>query len=85
MWPAKWTLEDIIRHGLAEILTNQKKHHEETMAAIDNLNTNVAQLKTDVDALLAQNAAATEAQIQSAADAVAAVDAEVKAKLAPAS
>ena len=51
------------------------------MAAIDNLNTNVAALKTDVDALLAQSSAATEAQIQAAADAVAAVDAEVKAKL----
>lgn len=50
------------------------------LAALDNLNANVAQLKSDVEAYIAsKQGGATEAQVQAAADAVAAVDAEVKA------
>lgn len=52
------------------------------MAAIDNLNTNVAKLKTDVAALIAAGGV-PEAQVQAAADAVAAIDADVVAKLPP--
>lgn len=50
------------------------------MAALDNLNANVAQLKTDFEAFAAsKQGGANEAQVQAAADAVAAIDAEVKA------
>ena len=84
----------MIRHCFAEILTNHRIHfnqlrkimlnQELEMAAIDTLNANVAQLKTDVEALIAQVAGTSEAQVQAAADAVAALDAEVQAKLTPA-
>lgn len=53
----------------------RKKH----MAAIDTLNANIAKLKTDVEAFIASHTTNSEAQIQAAADAVAAVDAEVLA------
>lgn len=56
---------------------------EKTLAAIDNLNANVAALKVDVDALIAKPAGTPEAPIQAAADAVAALDAAVKVALAP--
>lgn len=50
------------------------------MAALDTLNANIATLKTDFEAYAAgKQGGATEAQVQAAADAVAAVDAEVKA------
>jgi len=50
------------------------------MAEIDNLNNNVAQLKADVEAYIASKTGAVPAaQVQAAADAVATVDAEVKA------
>lgn len=50
------------------------------LAALDTLNSNIAQLKTDFEAYAAsKQGGATEAQVQAAADAVAAVDAEVKA------
>lgn len=49
------------------------------MAALDNLNTNLAQLKTDFEAFAAsKQGGATEVQVQAAADSVAALDAEVK-------
>lgn len=51
------------------------------MAALDNLTANIADLKTSVDALLALPAGVAEASVQAAADAVAVVTAEVKAKL----
>jgi chromosome segregation ATPase len=78
------TLESSVRRSLieeiwlqqAEILAFQRK----IMAAIDTLNTNIAQLKTDIETLLAQPGS-SEAQVQAAAEAVAAIDAEVKAKL----
>lgn len=54
---------------------------ENEMTAIDNLNTNVAKLKNDVETLIAANSANSEAAIQAAAETVAAVDAEVVAKL----
>lgn len=65
---------------LYKILQNQ----ESEMAEIDNLNTNVAKLSTDVDALLAKAPPATgvdPAAVQAAADAVAAVDAKVVAAI----
>ena len=50
------------------------------MAALDTLNANVAQLKTDFEAYAAsKQGGATEVEVQAAADAVAAIDAEVKA------
>ena len=50
------------------------------LSAIDNLNANIASLKTDVEAFIAnKQGGASEAQVQAAADAVAALDAEVKA------
>lgn len=86
MFPKHWSLTRITLHFFCEALTNQKLIRqllEAQMAAIDNLNTQVAALKADVDLLVAQTSAATEAQIQTAADAVAAIDTEVKAKLTP--
>lgn len=48
------------------------------MAALDTLNQNVSDLKTKVEAFIdAKQGGATEAQVQAAADAVAAVTAEV--------
>lgn len=48
------------------------------MAEIENLNTNVAKLKTDIEAYIAsKQGAVPAAEVQAAADAVAAVDAEV--------
>lgn len=75
--PWHWNHERVVRHLLCEILVNQ----ENQMAALDNLNTNIADLKTSVDTLLAQPAGVAEASVQAAADAVAVVTAEVKAKL----
>lgn len=54
---------------------------ERIMAAIDNLTVNVAKLSTDVDTLLAKPAGVPEAQVQAAADAVAAVDAKIVAAI----
>ena len=65
----------------AEQISKQGKF---IMAAIDNLNTNVAALAADVKSLLAVPAGVPEAEVQAAADAVAAIDAEVKAVLPPA-
>lgn len=52
---------------------------ERIMSAIDTLNLNVAKLDTDVKALVASKSGVPEAQVQAAADAVAAIDAEVLA------
>lgn len=50
------------------------------MAALDNLNANVTELKTKIEAFIAsKQGGASEAQVQAAADAVAAVTAEVPA------
>jgi hypothetical protein len=50
------------------------------VAAIDDLNNNLAQLKTDVEAYIASKSGAVPAaQVEAAASAVAALDAEVKA------
>lgn len=65
------------RHLMYQILVGQEK----IVAAIDNLNTNVANLKTDVEALIAKPTGVPEADVQAAADAVAAIDTEVVAKL----
>lgn len=54
------------------------------MAALDNLKANVEQLSADVQALLAQPKGVSEADVQAQADAVAAIDASVKAALPPA-
>jgi hypothetical protein len=66
-----------LRHLLYTILTNQALQEKNIMAAIDTLNANVAKLKADVEALLAKQTGPTEAQVQAAADAVAAIDAEI--------
>lgn len=92
MWPNHWDIEKIVAHGLAEVLTNQGillerthtiiKNQETQMAELDNLNSNVAKLSTDVDALLARPvppAGVDPAAVQAAADAVAAIDAKVVA------
>ena len=65
----------------AEQISKQGKF---IMAAIDNLNTNVAALEADIKSLLAvPPAGVPEAAVQAAADAVAAIDSQVKAVLAP--
>ena len=77
-WPGEWGLEHVIRHGLAEIITNQ----ENIMAALDTAQANLAQLSTDVQALLARPAGGVpEADVQAIADAIAALDATVKTAL----
>ena len=65
------------RHLMDQILVGQEK----IVAAIDNLNTNIGNLKTDVEALIAKPTGVPEADVQAAADAVAAIDTEVVAKL----
>lgn len=49
------------------------------MAALDNLNTNIQKLTTDIDAFIASHGSNNEAQIQAAADAVADADTKVVA------
>lgn len=53
------------------------------MAAIDVLNSNITTLSSEVDQLIAKPAGVPEAQVQAAADAVAAVSVKVVAALAP--
>jgi hypothetical protein len=72
-WLGLAQLDKILKHN--QILFERQ---EMTMAAIDNLNANLVKLKADVEALLANQSQTTEAQIQAAADAVAALDAEVQ-------
>ena len=77
-WPGEWGLEHVIRHGLAEIITNQ----ENIMAAIDTANANLQALQADVTALLAKpTGGVPEADVQAIADAIAALDATVKTAL----
>lgn len=47
------------------------------MSAIDNLNQNIQKLSADVDALLQKPVGVPEADVQAAADAVAAIDAKL--------
>jgi outer membrane murein-binding lipoprotein Lpp len=68
-------------HSDRELLYIILKSQENLMSAIDTLNANVAKLSTDVDALLAKPAGVPEAAVQTAADAVAAIDAKVTAVL----
>lgn len=56
---------------------------EKLMAAIDTLNSNITTLSSEVDQLIAKPAGVPEAQVQAAADAVAAVSVKVVAALAP--
>jgi hypothetical protein len=65
------------RHLMYEILIGQEK----IVSALDNLNQNIANLKTDVEALIAKPNGVSETDVQAAADAVAAIDTEVVAKL----
>lgn len=84
LFPEHWTLRHLLRHCFAELLVNQHLilcNQEIQMAALDNLTANIADLKISVDALLALPAGVAEASVQAAADAVAAVTAEVKTKL----
>jgi len=54
------------------------------MAAIDNLNQNIVDLKVSVDALVAKaNAPVDDTAVQAAADSVAAIKAEVDAAVNP--
>lgn len=54
------------------------------MAALENLNTNIAALSTAVDNLAPATGGATETQVQTAADAVAAQTARIVAFETPA-
>ena len=86
MFPSDWTLERIIRHAFAEILTNQTtiiQNQENEMAAIDDLTTAVATLNTDVQALLALPKGTSDAAIEAVVTSVNALDAQVKAALPP--
>lgn len=54
------------------------------VSSIDNLNTNISKLATDVEALIAKpSTGVDEAQVQSAADNLAALDEKVVAALTP--
>ena len=76
--PLTWTHEETVRHLLKEIIVNQ----ELQMAAIDDLNTNVTKLQTDVTTLL--GGVTPNAAVEAAAKAVAAIDASVVAAIPPA-
>lgn len=80
-WPKHWTIQHIVEHGLKEVLVNQKLDKGEIMTAIENLNSNIEQLKANLGVLLASKQAASEASIQAGADAVAALNAEVVAAI----
>ena len=84
MFPFHWTLERIIKHAFAEILTNQKliiSNQEKEMAAIDDLNAAVTQLAADVAALIALPAGTSDAAIEAVVANINALDAQVKAAL----
>ena len=67
-----------IRHLLYTMLSKQ----ENIMAVLDTAQANLAALQTDVAALLARPAGGVpEADVQAIADAIAALDATVKAAL----
>lgn len=61
-------------HAISEHFQGRK-----IMPAIDNLNTNIQKLSTDIDAFIASHGSNNEAQIQAAADAVQAADDKVVA------
>ena len=66
------------------ILVITHKEFEQLMAALDTLNSNISKLSTDVEALIAkQTTGVPEADVQAAADSVAALDAKVTAALSP--
>jgi hypothetical protein len=80
--PESWSHERAVIHLLKELLHNQHVilcNQEKLMSATDTLNANIAKLKTDVDSLIASQTSSSEAAIQAAADAVAAIDTEVVA------
>lgn len=60
---------------LKKILKNQEK----IMAALDDANANLTKLNTDLDAFIANQptGGATEAQVQTLADGIAAADAKI--------
>ena len=68
-----------VRQLLYQIIINQET---KIMPALDTANANLEALKTDVAALLARPAGGVpESDVQAIADALAALDAEVKAAL----
>lgn len=83
-FPDHWTHEHRIEHGIIEIITNQKlqlEKLEKIMAAIDDLNTALGTLTTDVQALIAKPTGTSDAQIQAVTGLVNSLDATVKAAL----
>ena len=78
MWPEHWTHHDIIRHGLAEILENQRKE----MATLQEVLDAVAKLTADVEAVLSKTS--TEpADLDQVKAAVEALDAKVAPPTTP--
>ena len=81
------TDEDIDRIGVlleVRVLARLTEMESSIMAAIDDLNTAVAKLSSDVDALIALQAQGDQTPaIQAATDAVNAVDAKVTAVTEP--
>jgi len=75
--PDHWTFEVTVVRLLKEILINQ----EMTMAAIDDLNSQVAQLQADVQALISKTSGTPDAAIQAVTAQVNALDTQVKTAL----
>lgn len=75
--PETWTHEHAVIHLLKEIRTHQKLEEEKMSVELDNLNKNIADLKAKFEAFLATVDPA--AGVQAAADAVAAISAEIPA------
>lgn len=79
-WPPQWTFTWLVKHALAEIITNQHRilvNQEKEMAALDNAKAALAQLTTDVQALLSKPFGVAEADVQALADQITALDAQI--------
>lgn len=81
MFPEHWTVEEVLRFGLAEILVNQEKQ----MSALTDLQAAVTKLQTDVNAFIAANSGgASDADLQALTTQINAIDAVINPPATPA-
>ena len=88
MFPPKWSLAQILRHAICEILVNQKiiiTHQEKTMSALTDLQASVTKLQTDVTAFITANSGgASDADLVALKAQIDAIDAQVAPPTPPA-
>lgn len=86
-WPPQWTFTWLVKHALAEIITNQHRilvNQEKEMAALDNAKAALAKLGTDVQTLISKPNGVAESEVQALADTVNAIDQQVQNAIGPA-